>query len=344
MKAKFSRRFFVRWLRHSPLRAVVELKFRLLAVGLAYVCVANPEPWRFFVDLLRWHTRPERLYVADRSWMGDRRLEIQAELVRWQQGEEPTEREIAFAVDVVVNRWVVYEEDLRAWSVRDYLPTVAEMIDQSGSALDGKIRGDCGTIAVLGAAFLRELGVKANVEFSPGHAWVSYGETGQFRLFEAPPMRLDFRSFFSTALSGYLWVIGNVSFAEQGRFLLVVLLALLPRFWCGPLLVFSFGLVTAGWLIFLVAGHALVTASYGAVIFALEAATFLGLSLLTCGLCFWVLPWLAVHRGEVSSFFDGQTYRLRRVVGSVLFCVSQLGWGAERAVVFYSRGDGRYPR
>lgn len=68
---------------------------------------------------------------------------------------------------------VPYAWDWDQWGSADYMPTVAEMYDQSLTDAEGKLREDCDGRAVLAASLLTRLGYDAKIVTDLRHVWVT---------------------------------------------------------------------------------------------------------------------------------------------------------------------------
>jgi len=86
-------------------------------------------------------------------------------------GNEPAPEAILKAVEQAVHERIPYAWDWDVWGVMDYVPTVAEVLEQG--------REDCDGRAVLAASLLRRMGCDAWLVSDLVHVWVAtpVGET-----------------------------------------------------------------------------------------------------------------------------------------------------------------------
>jgi hypothetical protein len=170
---------------------------------------------------------------------------------------------------------------------------------------------DCGTIAVLGAALLKKAGVDAALRTEPGHVWVVYGENHQFSLFSAPPMDMNPQSLLACGVEGYQWIALNIPLIKQFGFLVVLVLATIPKFTIRPWAMIALIFIISGWAMAIWVAN--IKISYANLSGFFNCLFILGFSIFVSGLALWVVPWLAVHRGELRQLYLSQTVRIRNL-------------------------------
>jgi len=126
--------------------------------GLTILVVCFPYPRMLARNLARWGD-PDRLIEPEHPRLGAWIAELRAGLPAGTNHDETLH-----AVQRFVYEKVPYEWDWNTWGVADYLPTVAEVLDQG--------REDCDGRAVVAASLLRNLGYDAHLVNDLTHVWV----------------------------------------------------------------------------------------------------------------------------------------------------------------------------
>ena len=150
-------------LQNSPWHFRWPIKWVLLAVTV--FAVSFPDP-RLFVRHLRHWRDPNALIDPDlpelQPWVGEVRTSLKPEM--------PPPK-VLKTVERFVYRKVPYRFDWETWGSADYLPTLAEVLEQGAEDCDGQ--------AVVAASILRALGYRAELVTDFAHVWVKTdkGET-----------------------------------------------------------------------------------------------------------------------------------------------------------------------
>jgi len=80
------------------------------------------------------------------------------------------------AIQSFVYEKVRYGWDWDVWGSADYMPTVAEMFEQSESDPNGRMREDCDGQAVMAASLMRRMGYESAIVTDLRHVWVATPE------------------------------------------------------------------------------------------------------------------------------------------------------------------------
>lgn len=139
-----------RWWWRLPVKGVI--------VGLTVFFVAFPNPVLFGRHVQRWRN-PDALIEPDAPELAEMRRELEPMLAGIEYGKPALK-----VVEKYVYKKVPYAFDWDAWGVADYIPTVAEAVEQG--------REDCDGRAVVSASLLRGLGYQASLVTDFAHVWV----------------------------------------------------------------------------------------------------------------------------------------------------------------------------
>lgn len=132
-------------------------------------------------------------------------------------------RQLLDAIQAFVYEKVPYAFDWEVWGVADYLPTVSEAV--------AKVRGDCGTRALIAASLLRRYDPAARMVMDCKHMWVT-SSSGECmhpagpKVFEATPggLKTDWRNLLH--IQGPAYGMAVFPFGRELIILSAVILAL----------------------------------------------------------------------------------------------------------------------
>ena len=142
----------------NRLRWYARLPIKWVLLGLVILIVCYPDPNRLVRHLRHW-TDPNQLVEPDAAALKPMIQELRAELP-----DDLAPRVALQHIERFVYRKIPYAWDWETWGVVDYLPTVAEVIEQG--------REDCDGRAVVAASLLRNFGFEAYLVNDLAHMWV----------------------------------------------------------------------------------------------------------------------------------------------------------------------------
>ena len=133
--------------------------------GIATLVVCFPYPNRLIDHLRHWRD-PNALIEPDAPELQPLLAELRSKI----RADDPPKQTLR-AVERCVYRHVKYDWDWNTWGMADYLPTVAEVMEQGREECDGR--------AVIAASLLTNLGIRSEIVTDFSHVWVKteHGET-----------------------------------------------------------------------------------------------------------------------------------------------------------------------